>query len=121
MFLPSLTELMASEGYRRYFTVVPALTADLRTRNYRLRHQVYCRELGFEPLRPDDLEYDEFDERSVHCLVQSAASGQRCHLARGAAGHFGCRGERGMRQSLPACHRARDSAPVATLRRQRHG
>jgi N-acyl amino acid synthase of PEP-CTERM/exosortase system len=82
MFLPSLTELMASEGYRRYFTVVPALTADLRTRNYRLRHQVYCRELGFEPLRPDDLEYDEFDERSVHCLVQSAASGQDVGCAR---------------------------------------
>ena len=82
MFLPSLTELTASEGYRRYFTVVPALTGDLRTRNYRLRHQVYCRELGFEPVRPDDLEFDEFDARSVHCLVRSAASGQDVGCAR---------------------------------------
>jgi len=82
MFLPSLTELTVSEGYRRYFTVVPALTVDLRTRNYRLRHQVYCRELGFEPIRPDDLEYDEFDARSLHCLVQSAASGQDVGCAR---------------------------------------
>ena len=82
MFLPSLTELAVSEGYRRYFTVVPALTGDLRTRNYRLRHQVYCRELGFEPVRPDDLECDEFDARSLHCLVQSAASGQDVGCAR---------------------------------------
>ncbi len=82
MFLPSLTELTVSEGYRRYFTVVPALTGDLRTRNYRLRHQVYCRELGFEPVRPDALEYDEFDARSLHCLVQSVASGQDVGCAR---------------------------------------
>jgi len=82
MFLPSLTDLTVSEGYRRYFTVVPALTGDLRTRNYRLRHQVYCRELGFEPVRPDDLEYDEFDSRSLHCLVQSTASGQDVGCAR---------------------------------------
>ncbi|MCM8610892.1 PEP-CTERM/exosortase system-associated acyltransferase [Accumulibacter sp.] len=82
MFLPSLTELTVSEGYRRYFTVVPALTSDLRTRNYRLRHQVYCRELGFEPVNPDGLERDEFDARSVHCLVQSVASGLDVGCAR---------------------------------------
>ncbi|HAY29297.1 MAG TPA: PEP-CTERM/exosortase system-associated acyltransferase, partial [Candidatus Accumulibacter sp.] len=31
---------------------------------------------------PDDLECDEFDERSVHCLVESAANGQYVGCAR---------------------------------------
>jgi hypothetical protein len=75
MFLSNLTELTMSQGYRRFFRVVPALTDALRAENYRIRHEVYCRDLGFEPLRPDGLEADDFDERSVHCLVQSVSTG----------------------------------------------
>jgi hypothetical protein len=32
MFLSNLTELTVSQGYRRFFTVVPALTDELRDR-----------------------------------------------------------------------------------------
>ena len=46
MFLSNLTELTMSQGYRRFFKVVPALTDELRAENYRIRHEVYCRELG---------------------------------------------------------------------------
>lgn len=82
MFLSNLTELTMSQGYRRFFRVVPALTDTLRAENYRIRHEVYCQELGYEPVRPDGLEADAYDERSLHCLVQSVASGDYVGCAR---------------------------------------
>lgn len=75
MFLSNLTELTMSQGYRRFFKVVPALSDELRAENYRIRHEVYCRELAYESLRPEGLEADAYDERSVHCLVQSVSTG----------------------------------------------
>ncbi|SBT10187.1 conserved hypothetical protein [Candidatus Accumulibacter aalborgensis] len=82
MFLSNLTELTVSQGYRRFFKVVPALTDELRAENYRIRHEVYCRELNFEPIRPEGLEADAEDNRSVHCLVQSVTTGQYVGCAR---------------------------------------
>ena len=82
MFLSNLTELTMSQGYRRFFRVVPALSDALRAENYRIRHEVYCRELGFEAERPEGLEADAFDDQSVHCLVQSVANGQYVGCAR---------------------------------------
>ena len=63
-------------AFRTYFSVVPALTDELRDHAYRIRHQVYCEELKFEPERPDRRESDEYDAHSLHCLVRSVASGQ---------------------------------------------
>lgn len=82
MFLSSLTERAMSQGYRHFFKVIPATTEALRAENYRIRHQVYCRELGFEPLRPDGLESDAFDAQSLHCLVQSVSTGEYVGCAR---------------------------------------
>ncbi|HNC53331.1 MAG TPA: PEP-CTERM/exosortase system-associated acyltransferase [Accumulibacter sp.] len=82
MFLSNLTELTLSQGYRQFFKVVPALNDALRAESYRIRHEVYCRELGFEQLRADGLEADDFDDRSVHCLVQSVSTGQYVGCAR---------------------------------------
>mgnify|MGYP000954959150 CR=1 FL=1 len=82
MFLSNLTELTMSQGYRRFFKVVPALTDELRAENYRIRHEVYCRELNYEPVRPEGLEADAYDERSVHCLVQSVSTGEFVGCAR---------------------------------------
>lgn len=82
MFLSNLTELTMSHGYRKFFRVVPALSDGLRAENYRIRHEVYCRELAYEPLRTDGLESDEFDARSVHCLVQSVSTGAYVGCAR---------------------------------------
>lgn len=36
---------------------------------FRIRHQVYCEELGFEPHRANQLEQDEFDKNAIHCLL----------------------------------------------------
>jgi len=66
--------LSFSEGHHRYFEVVPAVTEEYRRENYRLRHQVYCRDLGWEPVRDDGMESDDFDAHSLHCLIRSVSA-----------------------------------------------
>jgi len=69
MHLPEFLNLGA--GFSKYFRAVPALNDELRTIVFSIRHAVYCEELGYEAVRADGLESDSFDERSVHCLLQS--------------------------------------------------
>lgn len=72
MMLPAAIKLAhLAEGYHRYFEVLPALTDELRWHNFHLRHEVYSRELGWEPRRDDHLEMDAFDARSLHTLVRA--------------------------------------------------
>lgn len=56
-------------GFRKYFRIAPAVDDTLRDRVYRIRHEVYCEELRFEPERPDRRETDEYDPHSLHCLL----------------------------------------------------
>ena len=62
-------------SFKRYFEIVPALTDELRRQAFRIRHQVYCEELKYEPVRADGLETDEYDRQSLHCLIRSVATG----------------------------------------------
>ena len=59
-------------GFRKYFEILPAITDDLRDEVYRVRHEVYCEELHFEPERPDRRETDAFDAQSIHCLLRTS-------------------------------------------------
>jgi len=61
-----------TEAFYQYFEMVPADTSDLINEVYKLRFQVYCKETGFEDaaLHPDGIEYDEFDDQSVHYLIR---------------------------------------------------
>lgn len=59
-------------GFRKYFEIHPALDDALRDDVYRIRHEVYCEELAFEPRRPDRRETDPFDAHSLHCLMRTA-------------------------------------------------
>jgi N-acyl amino acid synthase of PEP-CTERM/exosortase system len=74
MHLPEFLNLGA--GFSRYFRIQPALSEELRRNVYRIRHAVYCEELGYEPIREDGLESDAFDECSIHCLLQAVNSGE---------------------------------------------
>jgi N-acyl amino acid synthase of PEP-CTERM/exosortase system len=74
MYLPEFLNLGA--GFSKYFRALPALDEDLRRTVFRIRHAVYCEELGYEPVRDDRLESDEYDARSAHCLLQSVSSGE---------------------------------------------
>lgn len=59
-----------SEGFRRLFELTPALDDASLDQVYRIRHEVYCRDLGWEPLSADGREVDEFDRHSLHCLLR---------------------------------------------------
>lgn len=60
------------DGYKQYFEIAPALDAARVNDVFFIRHDVYARELGFEPVREDKRETDQYDYRSQHCLVRSS-------------------------------------------------
>lgn len=64
-----------ANGFRNYFTVIPALSEELRQATWRIRHEVYCRDLAWEPLRADGMETDSYDATSVACLMRTTGTG----------------------------------------------
>lgn len=56
--------------FKQYFEIVPAFSDALKDEVYRVRHQVYCEDLKFEPVRPDRRETDEHDANSLHLLMR---------------------------------------------------
>lgn len=67
-----LDALNLGSGFSRYFRIDVALDRPLLDEVFRVRHEVYCENLKFEPERPDRREVDEFDAHSVHCLLRTA-------------------------------------------------
>jgi len=63
-----------SAHFKQYFNTIVANDDETRELSFRIRHDVYCSELKFEPEKPDELETDEFDAKSIHCLVQHKSS-----------------------------------------------
>jgi N-acyl amino acid synthase of PEP-CTERM/exosortase system len=68
--------------FQRRFRMVLADAAGLRDVCYRLRHNVYCQEFAFESVRGDGRETDEWDDDSIHFLVQCIATGKYIGCAR---------------------------------------
>lgn len=69
-----LTDLGA--GFSQYFQLLPALDDAARREVFRIRHEVYCRDLGFEPVREDGMETDDYDRHSLHCLMRTVGNDQ---------------------------------------------
>ncbi len=63
------------EGFKRYFDILPALTDSEKQAAFRIRHSVYCEDLGWEATRADGMESDAYDVQSLHCLIRNRASG----------------------------------------------
>ena len=63
------------QRFLQSFEVIPALEDAQREQVYRIRHDVYCRDLGWEPIRDDGREVDAFDAHSLHCLLRTRESG----------------------------------------------
>jgi N-acyl amino acid synthase of PEP-CTERM/exosortase system len=82
MVFSKMTAAQLREGYQQYFQIVPAVSDALRRENYHLRHEVYCHELGFEPEIADEIELDEYDPNSVHCLIRAVATNRFIGCAR---------------------------------------
>jgi len=64
------------ERFRQRFELTAALEADAIDQVFRIRHDVYCRDLGWEPVRADGRESDEFDAHSYHCLLRTRDTGE---------------------------------------------
>jgi N-acyl amino acid synthase of PEP-CTERM/exosortase system len=80
--MPAAPALDLREGFRSRFAVVPAISENLVEEVYRVRHRVYCEELGFEAVRPDAQERDEYDAHAVHLLLRQAGTGEPVGCAR---------------------------------------
>ena len=65
-----------AENFDKYFEVLFANTESLRQESFRIRHMVYCEELGWEPLREDGLETDLFDDAAYTLLLRHRNSGR---------------------------------------------
>jgi len=72
--LPEILKLRST--FKQYFEIVPALSDALKDEVFRIRHQVYCEDLAFEPRRLDKRESDEFDVQSLHLLIRSVRTHQ---------------------------------------------
>ena len=72
------------EDFQRYFDLGLATTPEQREQVYRVRYRVYCEEFNYEPAEsfPDQLETDEFDANSSHCLVTHKGTGMPAGCAR---------------------------------------
>ncbi|HEX5128031.1 MAG TPA: PEP-CTERM/exosortase system-associated acyltransferase [Rhodocyclaceae bacterium] len=62
------------EGFKKYFEVVHATDEATRNCVYRIRHEVYCEDLQYEPLNAEGKESDGFDHHSLHCLLRKSDS-----------------------------------------------
>lgn len=73
-----LTMASAGTTFHDYFHLVLATSPKLRAEAYRLRYDVYCREFGFEREEdcPNQLEHDEYDDQSLHCVLTHQPSGR---------------------------------------------
>jgi N-acyl amino acid synthase of PEP-CTERM/exosortase system len=61
--------------FAQLFTLSPALDQDSIAQVHRVRHDVYCRDLGWEPVREDGMEIDAYDRHSIHCLLRRRDTG----------------------------------------------
>ena len=70
------------ESFKSRFEVVPALNDGLKDEVYRLRHNVYCEDLHWEPVRPDGREIDAYDAQSIALLMRHVGTGEYVGCAR---------------------------------------
>ncbi|MCK0505558.1 PEP-CTERM/exosortase system-associated acyltransferase [Aromatoleum anaerobium] len=58
-------------GFSKYFRMTAALDDASRADVFRIRHEVYCEDLKFEPEPPDRRGIDDYDAHSVHGLLRT--------------------------------------------------
>ncbi|HXU53437.1 MAG TPA: PEP-CTERM/exosortase system-associated acyltransferase [Casimicrobiaceae bacterium] len=67
----SFSTIDLASQFSTYFEIVRATSRDLREASFKVRHRVYCEELGFESPRADAMECDEYDGDAEHILIRS--------------------------------------------------
>ena len=74
MFLLEVGNL--KENFAKYFSVEAAVDDALKREVYRVRHAVYCQELGYERTNPDEEETDAYDARALQIALRAQAHGR---------------------------------------------
>ncbi|MFT4928609.1 MAG: N-acyl amino acid synthase of PEP-CTERM/exosortase system [Phenylobacterium sp.] len=69
------TQAIAAQ-FNQLFNIQFADTHSLKQSAYKIRHAVYCAELGWEPEQPSQMESDQFDDYAWHCLFRDRSSGE---------------------------------------------
>jgi N-acyl amino acid synthase of PEP-CTERM/exosortase system len=66
-----------TDQFLAFFDVDFAVSQAQKNAVYGVRYRVYCEEQNYEPADrfPDRMEQDEFDAKSLHCLITHKASG----------------------------------------------
>lgn len=59
-----------ADNFSQFFSVKFANTKELRQEAYKIRYGVYSKELGWEPSNEKEMETDEYDYCSYHCLLE---------------------------------------------------
>ncbi len=72
MFFPELFNL--GNSFKKYFEIVPAHSETLKNEAFRVRHDVYCKDLKFESEQTNELETDEYDAQSLHLLIRNVTT-----------------------------------------------
>jgi N-acyl amino acid synthase of PEP-CTERM/exosortase system len=67
-----------AETFNKFFDVSVASTKAQKNSVFSIRYRVYCEEFGFESVEefPDEVEFDEFDPQSTHCLITHKPTGK---------------------------------------------
>ncbi|GLX83868.1 hypothetical protein tloyanaT_01200 [Thalassotalea loyana] len=60
--------------FTQFLQPVFANSSELRDEVFKIRHNVYCEELGFEPIRHDGMETDEFDKQALFAMIKHKPS-----------------------------------------------
>ncbi len=74
MFLLEVGNL--KENFAKYFSVEAAVSDELKHEVYRVRHAVYCEELGYERTNPDAEETDAYDSHALQIALRAQSSGR---------------------------------------------
>ena len=71
------SKLSLAEEFNKYFTVTLADSPALKQDVFKIRYKVYCDEFEYESAMdcPNQLETDEYDEISTHCLITHLETG----------------------------------------------
>jgi N-acyl amino acid synthase of PEP-CTERM/exosortase system len=72
-----MSRLNLADNFNRFFEIAPARSDTQKDEVFFIRHDVYARELGFEPVRPDQREIDAYDAHADHCLMRTSEAAHR--------------------------------------------
>ncbi len=73
-----------AETFNKFFDVSVASTQAQKNSVFSIRYRVYCDEFGYESVEefPDEIEFDEFDPQSTHCLITHKPTGKAAGCVR---------------------------------------